>query len=198
MKAEGLPAKPEAGTRPAVFLDRDGVLNEDRWPTVLRVRDLVMLPGAPEAVAQLSNAGWPVFIVTNKTAMGWGLLSEADNAAIMERVLDAIARAGGTVEGWHHCPHNPMRGCDCCKPRPGMLLRAAREHGFDLRASWMVGDTWRDVRAGKAAGCRTILVGGSKAGLRAGPDHSVADLPAAVRVILAESAAQERNAPMGP
>ncbi|MCA1813611.1 MAG: HAD family hydrolase [Halobacteriales archaeon] len=169
--------------RPAVFLDRDGVLNEDRWPTVLRLRDLVMLPGAPEAVAALTRAGWPVFIVTNKTAMGWGLLSEREHRAIMERVLDPIARAGGKVQAWYYCPHNPLRGCECRKPKPGMLLRAAREHGLDLHASWMVGDTWRDVRAGRAAGARTILVGGSAAALREKQDHSVADLPAAVRVI---------------
>jgi histidinol-phosphate phosphatase family protein len=123
--------------------------------------------------------------VTNQAAIGRGLTSAAAVAEIHARMGEAIQAAGGAVARVEHCPHRPEESCDCRKPKPGMLLRAGREHGLDLRASWMVGDTWRDVRAGKAAGCRTILVGGSARGERARPDHSVRDLPAAVRVILA-------------
>ena len=86
----------------------------------------------------------------------------------------------------YHCPHHPWLGCDCHKPKPGMLLRAAREHGLDLPRSWMVGDTWRDVRAGRAAGCRTILVGGNAKGRTARPDFDVRDLAAAADVITRE------------
>jgi histidinol-phosphate phosphatase family protein len=170
-----------------VFLDRDGVLNRDRWPTVLRLRALEMLPRAPEAVALLTKAGWPVFVATNKTAMGWGLLSQAEHEAIMAKVVDEITRAGGKVEAVYHCPHPPWVGCDCHKPKPGMLLRAAREHGLDLQRSWMVGDTWRDVRAGKAAGCRTILVGQrARDAARLGADAAAASLWDAAQVILRE------------
>lgn len=170
--------------RPAVFLDRDGVLNRDAEPTVLSLSELQLLPRAAEAVALLTRAGWPVFIATNKTAMGWGLLSRREHEAVMAAVLDAIARAGGRVEAVYHCPHNTLLGCDCHKPKPGMLLRAAREHGLALDRSWMVGDTWRDVGAGKAAGARTILVGGSRKGKRARPDFAVHDLWDAAHVIL--------------
>lgn len=174
--------------RPAVFLDRDGVLNRDAEPTVLSASELQMLPRAAEAVALLTRAGWPVFVVTNKTAMGWGLLSRREHEAIMARVLAAIDAAGGKVAAVYHCPHNTLLGCDCHKPRPGMLLRAAGEHGIDLARSWMVGDTWRDVGAGKAAGCRTILVGPGSARARAmRPDHERSDLWEAVQVILAEA-----------
>lgn len=174
--------------RPAVFLDRDGVLNRDRWPTVLSASELEMLPRAPEAVARLSRAGWPVVVVTNKTAMGWGLLSAREHEVIMGRVLAALEASGGRVLAVYHCPHNVLLRCACHKPRPGMLLRAAREHELDLPRSWMVGDTWRDVAAGRAAGCRTVLVGpGSRRALRLGPDHRTADLWEAAELILRES-----------
>jgi D-glycero-D-manno-heptose 1,7-bisphosphate phosphatase len=170
-----------------VFLDRDGVLNRDRWPTVLRLRDLEMLPGAGEAVARLNEAGWPVFIVTNKTAMGWGVLSEATHRAIMDAVLEHIARAGGKVEAVYYCGHHPLARCDCHKPKPGMLLRAAREHSLDLKRSWMVGDTWRDVGAGRAAGCRTILVGKRPSeAARLGADAAATSLLEATQIILRE------------
>lgn len=170
--------------RPAVFLDRDGVLNRDAWPTVMDPSELQMLPGAAEAVARLTRAGWPVFVVTNKTAMGWKLLGQAAHEAIMARVLEAIDAAGGKVEAVYHCPHTGF-ACDCHKPKPGMLLRAAREHGLDLGRSWMVGDTWRDVVAGKAAGCRVVLVGpGSTRARAARPDAQATDLAAAVQVIM--------------
>lgn len=175
--------------RASVFLDRDGVLNRDAEPTVLSESELQMLPRAAEAVALLNKGGWPVFVVTNKTAMGWGLLTRREHEAIMARVLFAVEEAGGRVEAVYHCPHNTLLGCDCHKPRPGMLHRAAREHGLDLARSWMVGDTWRDVSAGKAAGCRTILVGrGSRRARRAGPDFATADLWSAAEIILAHGA----------
>jgi D-glycero-D-manno-heptose 1,7-bisphosphate phosphatase len=177
---------PPEGLRPGVILDRDGVLNEDRWPTPLSLRQVVLLPGAPEAVARLTRAGWPVVIATNKTAMGWGLLSVEMHEAIMRRILAAVEAAGGEVLQVYHCPHHPLVGCDCTKPKPGMLLRAARDHRLDLQRSWMVGDTWRDVAAGKAAGCRTILVGkGSARAVALGPDFHAPGLPGAVERILA-------------
>lgn len=179
--------------RPAVFLDRDGVLNRDTWPTVLSASELQMLPGAAEAVAALTRAGWPVVIVTNKTAMGWGLLTPREHGEVMARVLAAIDAAGGKVLQVYHCPHNTLRGCGCHKPKPGMLVRAAREHGLDLERSWMVGDSWRDVAAGKAAGCRTILVGpGSRRARRLGPDAQVPGLREAAALLLAPE--QQRGA----
>lgn len=174
--------------RPAVILDRDGVLNRDQSPTVLSVSELQMLPRAAEAVGLLTRAGWPCFIATNKTAMGWGLLSRREHEAVMAALLHHIEAAGGRIEATYHCPHNTLRGCDCHKPKPGMLLRAAREHGLDLQRSWMVGDTWRDVAAGKQAGCHTILVGGgSPRARRLQPDHHVASLWDAAHVILRDA-----------
>jgi histidinol-phosphate phosphatase family protein len=152
---------------------------------VLSVSELQMLPRAAEAVGRLTRAGWPVFIATNKTAMGWGLLTKREHEAVMAAVLAAIDAAGGKVEAVYHCPHNPLRGCACHKPKPGMLLQAARERGLDLARSWMVGDTWRDMAAGQAAGCRTILIGpGSPRARALGPTHVAPDLWSAVRILL--------------
>lgn len=149
--------------------------------------EVQLLPRAAEAVRLLRAAGWPVVLVTNKTAVGWRLLSRREHEAVMGAVLGALAAAGAGVEAWYACTHAGLGGCDCRKPRPGMLLRAARELGLDLARSWMVGDSWRDVAAGRAAGCRTVLVGaGSRRAVALRPEFHVADLWEAVGVILRE------------
>jgi D-glycero-D-manno-heptose 1,7-bisphosphate phosphatase len=146
-----------SGGRPAVFLDRDGVLNESvggpggRPPW--RGDELVVVPGVGDAVAALRAAGFLTIVVTNQPDLAAGTLDRTDAELIVSRVA---AETG--VDATYVCPHATDDGCDCKKPRPGLLLRAADEHGIDLRSSWTVGDRWVDLAAGRAAGTRVALV----------------------------------------
>ena len=188
MKAEG--GKRKAETRRAVFLDRDGVINRaitrDGLPfPPMSLGDFEILPGVPEACAKLKAAGFLLVVATNQPDVGRGIvpreLVEAMNAK-MQKVIQ--------LDGIEICFH-PGRGasdCDCRKPKPGMLLHAARELNIDLTQSWMVGDRWRDVDCGHAAGCRTVFIEGNYVEqLRQKPDFSAGNLPAATDIILRES-----------
>jgi D-glycero-D-manno-heptose 1,7-bisphosphate phosphatase len=158
--------------RPAVFLDRDGVLNElvpdlrtGAAESPLRVGDVSLLRGAAAAVAALQRAGFATVCVSNQPAAAKGSVSLERLLAVHARVLDLLAREGVRLSAWRLCPHHPdgvvralSMPCACRKPAPGMLFDAAAALGLDLAASWMVGDTDADVGAGAAAGCRTVLV----------------------------------------
>lgn len=146
----------------AVFLDRDGTINEESG-YLFRKEECRFIPGAIEAVSQLSQAGFMVVIVTNQSGIARGYYTEDDLKQLHLYMESEIAAAGGRVDGWYHCPHHPdypssATRCDCRKPLPGMLRIAAAELGIDLGSSWMVGDKIADIKAGKAAGCHTILV----------------------------------------
>ncbi|MCY2961675.1 MAG: HAD family hydrolase [Planctomycetota bacterium] len=150
--------------RPAVFLDRDGVLTrEDDW--VLRPDQVELLPGAAAGVRALNQARIPAIVVTNQSALARGWIDETGLAAIHARLGELLAAEGARVDAIYFCPHHPSEGqgplrraCDCRKPEPGLLFVAAREHALDLGASWMVGDAQRDVQAARAAGVHAALV----------------------------------------
>ena len=145
--------------RPAVFLDRDGTLIEDRH--YLRDPDQVyLLPGTADAVRQLNGAAIPAVVVTNQSGIARGLLTEADYAATARRLDELLAAAGARLDGHYHCPHLPdVSGpCDCRKPGPLLYERAARDLDLDLAASWWVGDRERDLAAADRFGGRAILV----------------------------------------
>ena len=151
--------------RPALFLDRDGVLIEE-VEYLARLELVKLIPGAAAVVRRFNDAGWRVAVVSNQSGVARGLLPES----LLPEVHREIARqlleeAGAKIDGFYYCPHHPTAGqgsyrieCDCRKPKPGMLLQAARELGIDLAHSWMIGDRRTDLEAGAAAGCRTILV----------------------------------------
>jgi D-glycero-D-manno-heptose 1,7-bisphosphate phosphatase len=158
--------------RPAAFLDRDGVLNE-AVPDIhsgapespLRVEDVRLLPGAAMAAGALAQAGYALACVSNQPAVAKGRASIAELRAVHERVIELLARAGVRLDVSRLCLHHPdgvlpeLSGpCDCRKPAPGMLLDVAGAEGIDLAASWMLGDTDADVRAGTLAGCHTVLI----------------------------------------
>ncbi|MFN0006668.1 MAG: D-glycero-alpha-D-manno-heptose-1,7-bisphosphate 7-phosphatase [Planctomycetota bacterium] len=186
--------------RPAVFLDRDGTLTvEADWVT--KSADLELFPAAAEAVALLSRAGFAVVLATNQSAVARGLLTEPELAQIHACLQAEIARGGASLDGIYACPHHPSEGsgpfrreCECRKPKPGMLLAAARDLGLDLERSYVVGDAERDLAAGAAVGARGILVatGKGEAELermtRAGraPERFVPDVLAAARAIAAD------------
>jgi len=142
----------------AVFLDRDGVLNRDSPDFIKSPEELRVLPGAPEAVARLNAAGFAAIVITNQSGISRGLLTESDLAAIHARLRTKMEAAGARLAAIYYCPHLPGSGCGCRKPAPGMVLRAAREHGIDLAQSYLVGDKPEDIACGAAAGCRTVLV----------------------------------------
>jgi D-glycero-D-manno-heptose 1,7-bisphosphate phosphatase len=143
----------------AVFLDRDGVINE-KAPEGLYItkwEEFNVLAGVPEAIALLNQAGYCVIIVTNQRCIAKGLMTVADLEKMHEYMADRIGRSGAIIDGIYYCPHEPGT-CACRKPAPGMLLEAAHAHKIDIPASWMIGDSDIDVEAGKNAGCRTARV----------------------------------------
>jgi D-glycero-D-manno-heptose 1,7-bisphosphate phosphatase len=150
--------------RPAIFLDRDGVLIEDSH--YLGSRDRVrFVPGSAEAIALLSRAGWPVVVVTNQSGVGRGLFTFESVGEVHAHIAEQLATFGATVAGFYFCPHHPEAevaayriACECRKPKPGMLRTAAAELGLDPARSWMVGDRVSDLEAGAAVGARTVLV----------------------------------------
>lgn len=142
---------------PAIFLDRDGVLNEE-VNYLHDPKDLVMVPHAAQAVARFNDAGIPVFVITNQAGIGRGYYGIEDYRAVNGKMSSLLAVEGAHVDGWYLCPHAPSSGCLCRKPRPGMLQTAALEHALDLSCSLLVGDKDSDLEAGRAAGCQTVLV----------------------------------------
>ncbi len=190
------------GKRPAIFLDRDGVLNElVREPATctaespLEPASVRLAAGAPEAVAELERAGFALVCVTNQPAAAKGKTTIDQLCAVHERVLELLHDHGARVDASLLCPHHPAgcvpplaRSCCCRKPRPGMLLHAAAALGLDLRASWMIGDTDADLGAGRSAGCKTALVvspgGAHKRSAAHNPDLCAPDLAHAVRTLL--------------
>ena len=152
-----------SGVRPhrrfCVFVDRDGVINERvENGFVLRWSDFHWRPDALEAMRMLAAAQVPVVVASNQSCVGRGLLTAPDLEDIMRRMESRLAANGSPLTAWYCCPHAPHDGCDCRKPRPGMLLRAARELSFDLPQSHMIGDTATDVEAAERAGCTPHLI----------------------------------------
>lgn len=147
--------------RAAVFLDRDGVINR-RPPEHQYVRstgEFTWLDGSAQAVSRLRAAGFFVVVVSNQRGIARGLVDWRTLGAIEHIIQEELARHGARVDAFYYCPHDREQACDCRKPAPGLLLRAAAEHHLDLGASVMIGDGETDVDAGRAAGCATVRVG---------------------------------------
>jgi D-glycero-D-manno-heptose 1,7-bisphosphate phosphatase len=194
------PARPPG--RPAAFLDRDGVLNDavpdpvsGALESPLAVEDVRLLPRAVEAARELAQAGYALVCVSNQPAAAKGKTTLARLQAVHERVVELLEAEGVQLEASRLCPHHPegivgeLSGpCTCRKPAPGMLLDVAAALAIDLGASWMLGDTDADVQAGRAAGCRTVLIeypGSAHKRLgRASPDALAADLADGVAQLL--------------
>jgi D-glycero-D-manno-heptose 1,7-bisphosphate phosphatase len=167
--------------KPALFIDRDGTLNVEA-NYLHKPEEVVLIPGTPEALARVNALGIPVIVVANQAGIGRGMYGWEDFRAVTERIAELLALAGAHVEGTYASPHHEKGVGEYAvadhpdrKPNPGMLLRAAQEHGIDLSRSWMVGDKSIDVEAGRNAGCRTALV---KTGYGAKEDSCGADLVA--------------------
>jgi D-glycero-D-manno-heptose 1,7-bisphosphate phosphatase len=151
-----------------VFLDRDGVINK-KAPRAQYVRswnEFVFLPGAKEAMALLTQHRYKVFIITNQAGIARGVMTEHDLNRIHTRMKNELANHGAKIEGIYFCPHGWNEGCKCRKPKPGMLFQAARDHDVDLTKTHFIGDDERDLYAGNAAGCQTVLVDSENSLLR--------------------------------
>ena len=158
----------------AVFLDRDGVVNR-KLPEghyVTRWDELEILPGVPEAITLLNQAGYLVFIATNQRGVAKGLMSLDVLEEIHRRLTAELASRGAVITQIYSCPHDSLPPCRCRKPAPGMLLDAAEAHNLDLGDSWMIGDSPRDIQAGHNAGCRTIRLAHQSASV-ANPSASI-------------------------
>jgi D-glycero-D-manno-heptose 1,7-bisphosphate phosphatase len=167
--------------KPAIFLDRDGTLNEE-VDYLSNPDELVLIPGAAAAVAQLNARGIPVVVVTNQSGIGRGKYGWQDFEAVMDRMKVLLAAESAWVDAVYASPHHEKGQGDYAvadhperKPNPGMLTRAAVEHHLDLSRSWMVGDKALDLDAGRRAGCRVALV---RTGYGRQVDGSAADLVA--------------------
>lgn len=187
---------------PAVFLDRDGVINDPvmdpvdgRPESPLSALDVVLAPGAVAGLKALATTGLPLIVVSNQPAAAKGKATPGDLRAVHDRIVALLAVEGIAIGDWRYCFDHPdaldpaRRDCRCRKPRPGMLEDAARAHGLDLPRSFVVGDTDADVGAGRAVGATTVLVEHPGTAHRRSPsvtataDAVVGDLAAAAATI---------------
>ncbi|MGB8780498.1 MAG: HAD family hydrolase [Candidatus Bathyarchaeia archaeon] len=191
----------------AVFLDRDGVINEIAYfpelgllDSPLNVKQFRLLPRAAEAIMVLNRLDLKVIVVSNQPAIAKGKMTMKAFEEIRLKMKKELERKGAHLDGEYYCFHHPSAkiakyrtSCDCRKPRPGLFLKAAKDFALDLKKSYAVGDSLTDIKAGKAVDCRTILIGSLKCDLcrlmeleGVKPDHIVADLLDASKIIQKE------------
>jgi len=157
----------------AIFLDRDGVIIENREDYVRCWEDVFTYPQALKALQVLSRSNLQLFIVTNQSAIGRGIISYAEAQTINLRLLELINSAGGRIDDVFICPHAPSDLCHCRKPMPGLILSAAHKHQIDLQKSFLIGDALTDLKAGQSAGIHQISL------VLTGRGKSQIDLPEA-------------------
>ncbi len=173
-----------------VILDRDGVINHDSAAYIKSPEEWKPIPGSLEAIALLSQAGYRVLVATNQSGIGRGLFEMATLNAIHDKMHRALGLAGGRIDGIFYCPHAHDAGCECRKPKPGLLEEIAHRFGVSLEGVPLIGDSLRDLQAAAAVGAQPILVltGKGKKTRKDGnlPEGTVVydDLAAAVRSLL--------------
>jgi len=149
----------------AVFLDRDGVINEvltHRVKFVNKPEDFYLLDGVGEAIHKLNKNGYKVFVVTNQGGIGLGYMKEKMLKKVHQKMKSDLRAFNALIDDIAYCPHKPYEGCACRKPKPKMIIDLADKHGIQLSGSYMVGDRKPDIEAGKDAGVKTVLVGNRK------------------------------------
>ena len=176
-----------------VFLDRDGVINTDSPDYIKSWTEFVFIPNSLDAIARLAEAGVNVIIVTNQSGINRHLFPLEELTFIHDNLRKAVVDRGGSIMDIFYCPHRPDENCSCRKPKPGMLLAARDRYGIDLSSTVMVGDSSKDILAGKAAGCGGTILVQTGNGLDAAqslqanntpPDYIAADLDHAVGWLL--------------
>lgn len=176
----------DCAPRPAIFLDRDGVINErvvDGYVT--KWEEFRFVEGMVEAVSALAQFETPILIVSNQACIGKGLLDEAELERLTRRFVAVLDEAGGRVDGVYYCPHRTEEGCPCRKPMPGLLQQASRDWHIDLSRSVLVGDSVTDMQAASAVNCGVVLF------------NSAPGLPEKVRALLTPSVEHSMVKPNG-
>ncbi len=141
----------------AVFLDRDGVIIEEKG-FVFEPDDVVLVDAAAEAIIRMSLMGLKIVVLTNQSGIGRGLFNEESYKKVLRRMVQLLEKSGARLDGVYHCPHAPWEGCDCRKPKPGLALKAAKDLGISLSRSFVVGDKRSDMELARAIGSKGILV----------------------------------------
>jgi D-glycero-D-manno-heptose 1,7-bisphosphate phosphatase len=176
-----------------LFVDRDGVINQDRPDYVKRWSQFVFLPRSLDAIRLLSLSGYRIIVVTNQSVINRELVTEKELAKIHDRMTAAVEDHGGRIDSVYYCPHVPEESCRCRKPEPGLIRRAQEDFGLDLRHTTMVGDSLKDMGCARRAGCGTVILVRTGHGREterlfrkgdARPDHVADDLMGAARWLL--------------
>ena len=177
-----------------IFLDRDGVINKDpehlKFQYVTKWKDFKFLPGAKRAIKKLTDSGYSIYIISNQAGIAKKYFSMRDLKCITANMIKEVEKAGGKITGAYYCPHRSEDNCGCRKPKAGLFKKALKRGAVDFKKAFFVGDNIRDVQAGKAIGCRTLLVLSGKVrsrkdkGWAAKPDFIKRDLLDAVEFIL--------------
>jgi D-glycero-D-manno-heptose 1,7-bisphosphate phosphatase len=144
--------------RPLIVLDRDGVINRDSESFIKSPDEWIALPGSPEAIGRLNEAGYTVIVATNQSGIGRGLLSVETLDQIHDKMSKTITNAGGHLEAIYYCPHEPDADCDCRKPKPGLLQQIIKDYGRSAAELTIIGDSMRDLEAAWAICAQSILV----------------------------------------
>ncbi|MGC9145308.1 MAG: D-glycero-alpha-D-manno-heptose-1,7-bisphosphate 7-phosphatase [Nitrososphaeria archaeon] len=171
----------------AVFLDRDGVICYDVH-YMSSPDQFTLMPGVGEGIQKLNEMGFLVIVVTNQSGLKRGLITEDNLKKIHERMISELSAYGARIDDIFVCPCLPEDDCECRKPKPGMILEAARKHSIDLKSSYMIGDKQIDSDAGKAAGCKTILITEDASAVA---DFKVKNFIEAVEIIIKEEKKDE-------
>lgn len=181
-----------------VFLDRDGVINQDSPHYIKHPDAFHFIPGSRQAIALLNRHGFDIILITNQSVIGRKMVTPRILDLIFDKMRQGIETAGGRILDIFFCPHTPDAGCDCRKPLPGMIFQARDRYGIDLSRSLMVGDSVKDIQAARSAGCGKALLVATGNGKQAfqtltaqgiPPDHYAGDLMAAALWIINEKKA---------
>lgn len=143
---------------PAVFLDRDGVIIQNRENHVCSWNDVEFLPSSLYAIERLSQTPYKIIVITNQSTVGRGIITLQQAETINRRIIKEINKSGGRVDGLFMCPHAPEDHCSCRKPQPGLIQKAAEQLSIDLESSVLIGDALTDIQAGSAAGIKTLFL----------------------------------------
>jgi len=188
--------EPRYDRAPAIFLDRDGTINEE-LDYIDDPKLFELIPGAMEAIHSLGSAGYRIVIVTNQPGIGFGYYSKQDFFRVNKKMLKAASDAGVVVHKIYYCPHTKADNCNCRKPSPYFAFRAKEELNIDLTRSFMIGDTSGDIMFGKKSGMRTILVrtgsGNDPEDSDVQPDYVVDNIKEAAQLILSLRSSEDNS-----
>ena len=141
-----------------VFVDRDGVINQERSDYVKSISELEIYPNVAKNIKLLKDAGFLVIVITNQSAVNRGIITHEIVSQIHDSIQDHLKKYGTFLDGFYYCPHTPNENCNCRKPKSGLLEKAILELNIDLNSSWMIGDSDSDIEAADSIGCKAIKI----------------------------------------